>query len=167
MMQSVHLARRVLALERANVSQRRQMESLDARAKTLTDELTSANKLIEDSQQPYAYIIQTVKIKDDEVIDECDRSRVDASLALKTFFFCLWSFFPSYPSYPIIFFLLCLLPFSSFSPLSPQFYHCPLFHLPLTPDKKSTGTRRDPIARRGPSDQGARSSAKNPSGNVR
>ena len=67
MMQSVHLARRVLALERANVSQRRQMEALESRSTTLAEELADANKLLEDSQQPYGYILQTVKIKDEEV----------------------------------------------------------------------------------------------------
>ena len=67
MMQSVHLARRVLALERANVSQRRTIEATENRAKTLAEELDKANKLMEDSQQPYGYIIQTVKIKDEEV----------------------------------------------------------------------------------------------------
>ena len=66
MMQSVHLARRVLALERANVSQRRQIEKGEARAKKLAEELANANKLIDDSQQPYGYILQTVRIKDDE-----------------------------------------------------------------------------------------------------
>ena len=67
MMQSVHLARRVLALERANVSQRRQIEAAEASAKTMAEELANSNKLIEDAQQPYGYILQTVKIKDEEV----------------------------------------------------------------------------------------------------
>jgi progesterone-induced-blocking factor 1 len=70
MMQSVHLARRVLALERANVSQRRTIEKSEERLKALTEELGRANAAIEQSQQPYGYLVQTVKLKDNEVGDE-------------------------------------------------------------------------------------------------
>lgn len=67
MMQSVHLARRVLALERANVSQRRTIEKSEERLKALTEELGRANAAIEQSQQPYGYLVQTVKLKDKEI----------------------------------------------------------------------------------------------------
>ncbi|XP_069000612.1 progesterone-induced-blocking factor 1 [Embiotoca jacksoni] len=62
--QSVHLARRVLQLERQNTSLRRELETHKSQAGQISEELLAANQLLEQTQQPYSYLIETVRQKD-------------------------------------------------------------------------------------------------------
>nr|XP_057914485.1 progesterone-induced-blocking factor 1 [Doryrhamphus excisus] len=65
--QSVHLARRVLQLERQNTSLRRDLERHQSQTGQISDELMAANQLLEQAQQPYSYLIETVRHKDGQI----------------------------------------------------------------------------------------------------
>ncbi|XP_070554404.1 progesterone-induced-blocking factor 1-like [Ptychodera flava] len=65
--QSVHLARRVLQLERMNTSLRREVESEKAKVTQIAEELANANNLLEQSQQPYNYLIDSIRLRDTQV----------------------------------------------------------------------------------------------------
>ncbi|KAM9808622.1 progesterone-induced-blocking factor 1 [Syngnathus typhle] len=65
--QSVHLARRVLQLERQNTSLRRDLEKHQSQTGQISEELLAAQRLLEQTQQPYSYLIETVRRKDGEI----------------------------------------------------------------------------------------------------
>ncbi|XP_057703771.1 progesterone-induced-blocking factor 1 isoform X2 [Corythoichthys intestinalis] len=65
--QSVHLARRVLQLERQNTSLRRDLEKHQSQTGQISEELLAANQLLEQTQQPYSYLIETVRHKDGQI----------------------------------------------------------------------------------------------------
>ncbi|XP_006784053.1 progesterone-induced-blocking factor 1 [Neolamprologus brichardi] len=65
--QSVHLARRVLQLERQNTSLRRDLESHKSQTGQISEELLAANQLLQQTQQPYSYLIETVRQKDAQI----------------------------------------------------------------------------------------------------
>ncbi|XP_056148103.1 progesterone-induced-blocking factor 1 [Lampris incognitus] len=65
--QSVHLARRVLQLERLNTSLRRELERYNTQTGQISEELTAANRLLEQTQQPYSYLIETVRQRDAQI----------------------------------------------------------------------------------------------------
>ncbi|XP_072513754.1 progesterone-induced-blocking factor 1 [Salminus brasiliensis] len=65
--QSVHLARRVLQLEKQNTMLRRDLERRSARVEQVTEELQTTNQLLQQSQQPYSYLIETVRQRDTRI----------------------------------------------------------------------------------------------------
>ncbi|XP_077469219.1 progesterone-induced-blocking factor 1 isoform X1 [Stigmatopora argus] len=65
--QSVHLARRVLQLERENTSVRRDLEKHQSQTGQISEELSAANQLLEQTQQPYRYLVETVRHKDGQI----------------------------------------------------------------------------------------------------
>ncbi|XP_024916527.1 progesterone-induced-blocking factor 1 isoform X2 [Cynoglossus semilaevis] len=65
--QSVHLARRVLQLERQNTSLRRELETHKSQAGQVSDELSAASRLLELTQQPHSYLIETVRQRDAQI----------------------------------------------------------------------------------------------------
>lgn len=65
--QSVHLARRVLQLERQNTSLRRELESHKSQTGQISEELLAANQLLQQTQQPYSYLIETVRQRDAQI----------------------------------------------------------------------------------------------------
>lgn len=66
MQQSVHLARRVLQLERANTSLRNEMEREKKKKDLLGKELSKATSLLNEAQQPYNYLIESVRARDSQ-----------------------------------------------------------------------------------------------------
>ncbi|XP_031556074.1 progesterone-induced-blocking factor 1-like, partial [Actinia tenebrosa] len=66
MQQSVHLARRVLQLERANTSLRNELDRESQKKDQLAEELHSATSLLNEAQQPYNYLIESIKTRDDQ-----------------------------------------------------------------------------------------------------
>lgn len=64
MQQSVHLARRVLQLERANTSLRDDMEREKKKKDLLGKELSKATSLLNEAQQPYNYLIESIRARD-------------------------------------------------------------------------------------------------------
>ena len=65
--QSVHLARRVLQLEKQNTHLRRYLEKQSTQTGKVSKELEAANQLIQQAQQPYSYLIETVKQRDCQI----------------------------------------------------------------------------------------------------
>uniref|UniRef100_A0A3B4BKZ8 Uncharacterized protein n=1 Tax=Periophthalmus magnuspinnatus TaxID=409849 RepID=A0A3B4BKZ8_9GOBI len=65
--QSVHLARRVLQLERQNTALRRELDAKGAQAGQVSQELLAANQLLQQTQQPYSYLIETVKQREAQI----------------------------------------------------------------------------------------------------
>uniref|UniRef100_A0A8B9KUG9 Progesterone immunomodulatory binding factor 1 n=1 Tax=Astyanax mexicanus TaxID=7994 RepID=A0A8B9KUG9_ASTMX len=65
--QSVHLARRVLQLEKQNTMLRRDLERRSAHVDQVTEELQTTNQLLQQSQQPYSYLIETVRQRDTRI----------------------------------------------------------------------------------------------------
>uniref|UniRef100_A0AAX7U0D1 Progesterone immunomodulatory binding factor 1 n=1 Tax=Astatotilapia calliptera TaxID=8154 RepID=A0AAX7U0D1_ASTCA len=65
--QSVHLARRVLQLERQNTSLRRELESHKSQTGQISEQLLAANQLLQQTQQPYSYLIETVRQRDAQI----------------------------------------------------------------------------------------------------
>ncbi|CAL8299155.1 unnamed protein product [Merluccius merluccius] len=65
--QSVHLARRVLQLERQNTSLRREVERHTTQTGHISEELSAANRLLQQTQQPYSYLIETVRQRDAQI----------------------------------------------------------------------------------------------------
>ncbi|XP_015769727.1 PREDICTED: progesterone-induced-blocking factor 1-like [Acropora digitifera] len=64
MQQSVQLARRVLHLERANTSLRNEMERDKKKKDLLGKELSKATSLLNEAQQPYNYLIESIRSRD-------------------------------------------------------------------------------------------------------
>ncbi|XP_076467958.1 progesterone-induced-blocking factor 1-like [Babylonia areolata] len=67
MQQSVQLARRVLELERANTSLRKEVDREKSRTQQLTEELESSTSLLGQTQQPYSYLIESIRVRDGQV----------------------------------------------------------------------------------------------------
>ncbi|KAM6916115.1 progesterone-induced-blocking factor 1 [Xenentodon cancila] len=65
--QSVHLARRVLQLERQNTSLRRELERHQSQTGQISEELSAANQLLQQTQQPYSYLVETVRQRDAQI----------------------------------------------------------------------------------------------------
>lgn len=65
--QSVHLARRVLQLEKANTSLRKEVDRGMTKNRQLGEEVKSANKLLDQSQQPYHYLVESVRVRDSQI----------------------------------------------------------------------------------------------------
>ncbi|XP_056904386.1 progesterone-induced-blocking factor 1 isoform X1 [Takifugu flavidus] len=65
--QSVHLARRVLQLERQNTSLRRELDSHRLKSEQASEQLSAANQLLEQTQQPYSYLVESVKQRDAQI----------------------------------------------------------------------------------------------------
>ncbi|XP_048090404.1 progesterone-induced-blocking factor 1 isoform X1 [Alosa alosa] len=83
--QSVQLARRVLQLEKQNTYLRRDFEKQSTHTDKVTKELEAANQLLEQAQQPYSYLIETVKQRDGQIqkLKERVSSLEEESSALK------------------------------------------------------------------------------------
>eukprot|EP00057_Strongylocentrotus_purpuratus_P033656 XP_792266.3 PREDICTED: progesterone-induced-blocking factor 1 isoform X1 [Strongylocentrotus purpuratus] len=64
---SVHLARRVLSIERMNTSLKRDLERGETKIHQLGEELSNATSLLNQAQQPYNYLIDSIKSKDQQI----------------------------------------------------------------------------------------------------
>ncbi|XP_062569108.1 progesterone-induced-blocking factor 1-like [Saccostrea cucullata] len=65
--QSVHLARRVLALEKINTQLRQDLEREKTKIKQLAEELKSSNSILDQAQQPYNYLIDSIRQRDAQI----------------------------------------------------------------------------------------------------
>ncbi|XP_011368083.1 progesterone-induced-blocking factor 1 isoform X1 [Pteropus vampyrus] len=65
--QSVHLARRVLQLEKQNSSVLKDLEHQKDQVTQLSQELDRANSLLNQTQQPYSYLIESVRQRDSKI----------------------------------------------------------------------------------------------------
>ncbi|XP_078737329.1 progesterone-induced-blocking factor 1 isoform X1 [Lampetra fluviatilis] len=72
--QSVHLARRILALEKQNTLLRKDLESHQQQAQAIAKELESANSLLSGVQQPHAYLVERLRERDHQLRDLADRA---------------------------------------------------------------------------------------------
>ncbi|KAM7385437.1 hypothetical protein PAMP_001520 [Pampus punctatissimus] len=83
--QSVHLARRVLQLERQNTSLRRELDTHKSQTEQISGELLAANQLLQQAQQPYNYLIETVRKRDTQIntLKECITSLEDDVRSLR------------------------------------------------------------------------------------
>ncbi|XP_059676280.1 progesterone-induced-blocking factor 1 [Gavia stellata] len=66
--QSVHLARRLLQLEKQNSLLVKDLEHQKERVTQISQELDRANSLLSQVQQPYKYLIETVQQRDSQII---------------------------------------------------------------------------------------------------
>ncbi|XP_032219897.2 progesterone-induced-blocking factor 1 isoform X1 [Nematostella vectensis] len=66
MQQSVHLARRVLQLERANTSLKNELDRETKKRDHLAQELGNATTLLNEAQQPYNYLIESIRTRDQQ-----------------------------------------------------------------------------------------------------
>ncbi|XP_073651392.1 progesterone-induced-blocking factor 1 isoform X2 [Tursiops truncatus] len=71
--QSVHLARRVLQLEKRNSMVLKDLEHQKNQVTQLSQELDRANSLLNQTQQPYRYLIESVRQRDSKIdsLKEC------------------------------------------------------------------------------------------------
>ncbi|XP_025087793.1 progesterone-induced-blocking factor 1-like [Pomacea canaliculata] len=67
MQHSVQLARRVLQLEKANTSLRHEVQREQNKVKQLGDELKSANAVLDQAQQPYSYLIESIRVREVQI----------------------------------------------------------------------------------------------------
>ncbi|XP_033100257.1 progesterone-induced-blocking factor 1-like [Anneissia japonica] len=65
--QSVHLARRVLNLERINTSLRKELDQSKTKLSQLGNELSNATSLLDQAQQPYHYLIESIRTRDSQI----------------------------------------------------------------------------------------------------
>lgn len=65
--QSVHLARRVLQLEKQNSLILKDLEHQKKEVRQLSQELDRANSLLNQTQQPYRYLIESVRQRDSKI----------------------------------------------------------------------------------------------------
>ncbi|KAJ8297810.1 hypothetical protein KUTeg_024341, partial [Tegillarca granosa] len=65
--QSVHLARRVLQLEKINTGCRQDLERERNKIKQLAEELKNSNSLLDQAQQPYNYLIESIRQRDGQL----------------------------------------------------------------------------------------------------
>lgn len=65
--QSVHLARRVLQLEKQNSLILKDLEHQKDQVKQLSQELDRANSLLNQTQQPYRYLVESVQQRDSKI----------------------------------------------------------------------------------------------------
>ncbi|NXC06625.1 PIBF1 factor, partial [Orthonyx spaldingii] len=66
--QSVHLARRLLQLEKQNSLLVKDLEHQKEQVTQISQELDRANSLLNQAQQPYKYLIETVQQRDSQII---------------------------------------------------------------------------------------------------
>uniref|UniRef100_A0A8C7N508 Progesterone immunomodulatory binding factor 1 n=1 Tax=Oncorhynchus kisutch TaxID=8019 RepID=A0A8C7N508_ONCKI len=71
--QSVHLARRLLQLEKQNTLLRRDLETRNTHTGQISEELEAANRLLQQAQQPYSYLIDTVRQRDTQILSLRER----------------------------------------------------------------------------------------------
>lgn len=71
--QSVHLARRLLQLEKQNTLLRRDLEKRNTHTGQISEELEAANHLLQQAQQPYSYLIDTVRQRDTQILSLRER----------------------------------------------------------------------------------------------
>ncbi|XP_038055854.1 progesterone-induced-blocking factor 1-like [Patiria miniata] len=64
---SVHLARRVLQLERINTSMKKELDNNKTQMHQLGEELSSATSLLDQAQQPYNYLIESIRGRDGQI----------------------------------------------------------------------------------------------------
>ncbi|KAJ1115363.1 hypothetical protein NDU88_003587 [Pleurodeles waltl] len=65
--QSVHLARRLLQLEKQNSLLVKDLEQQRGQAAQISQELDKANSLLNEAQQPYRYLIESVRQRDTQI----------------------------------------------------------------------------------------------------
>lgn len=76
---SVHLAKRVIQLEQANTSLRAELERERKKQVDTRHDLDNANRILDQAQQPYDFLINTVRNKDgqlkkvQETIDQLEK----------------------------------------------------------------------------------------------
>ncbi|KAJ8028167.1 Progesterone-induced-blocking factor 1 [Holothuria leucospilota] len=64
---SVHLARRVLHLEKLNTSFKKELGTKKEQLQQLGEELSNATSLLDQAQQPYNYLIDTIRNRDQQI----------------------------------------------------------------------------------------------------
>ncbi len=64
---SVHLARRVLQLERINTSLKKELDNSKTQMHQLGEELSGASSLLDQAQQPYNYLIESIRSRDKQI----------------------------------------------------------------------------------------------------
>ncbi|XP_076799951.1 progesterone-induced-blocking factor 1-like [Clavelina lepadiformis] len=74
MKQSVHLARRVLQLEKINTTLHADIQRREEEMQQMGDKLANTNKLLDETRQPYSYLIESMRKRDEEL--EAQRSHV-------------------------------------------------------------------------------------------
>ncbi|KAH9519887.1 Progesterone-induced-blocking factor 1 [Bulinus truncatus] len=67
MQQSVHLARRVLQVEKTNTGLRKEVDDYKNQINSLVKQVETTNSLLDQTQQPYSYLIQSVKSREDQI----------------------------------------------------------------------------------------------------
>uniref|UniRef100_F6VHE0 Progesterone immunomodulatory binding factor 1 n=1 Tax=Ciona intestinalis TaxID=7719 RepID=F6VHE0_CIOIN len=67
MKQSVQLARRVLRLEKINTSLQSDIQRREEETKQMAIKLSNSNRLLEESKQPYSFLIESMRRRDEEV----------------------------------------------------------------------------------------------------
>ncbi|EDV25416.1 uncharacterized protein TRIADDRAFT_23663 [Trichoplax adhaerens] len=65
--QSVHLARRILKLEKDNTKLKQDLQNYQIKNEQLSDEVANSTKLLNDAQQPYNYLIESIKTRDQQI----------------------------------------------------------------------------------------------------
>ncbi|XP_012943699.1 progesterone-induced-blocking factor 1 [Aplysia californica] len=76
MQQSVHLARRVLQLEKTNTSLRQELQEHKSKADQLVKEVENTNNLLDQSQQPYGYLINSIRVRDGQLQQQAGHIQV-------------------------------------------------------------------------------------------
>uniref|UniRef100_H2YHU6 Progesterone immunomodulatory binding factor 1 n=1 Tax=Ciona savignyi TaxID=51511 RepID=H2YHU6_CIOSA len=67
MKQSVQLARRVLNLEKINTSLQADIQRREEQTKQMATQLSNSNRLLEESKQPYSFLIESMRKRDYEI----------------------------------------------------------------------------------------------------
>ncbi|KAH3849855.1 hypothetical protein DPMN_092259 [Dreissena polymorpha] len=70
--QSVHLARRVLQLEKINTSLRQEIDREKKKIVQLAEEVKSTNSILDQAQQPYNYLIESMRTRDSQISKQKD-----------------------------------------------------------------------------------------------
>ncbi|KAL4235445.1 Progesterone-induced-blocking factor 1 [Mactra antiquata] len=65
--QSVHLARRVLQLEKINTLQKQDIDREKKKVQQLAEEVKNSNSLLDQAQQPYNYLIESMRTRDTQI----------------------------------------------------------------------------------------------------
>ncbi|XP_005113606.3 progesterone-induced-blocking factor 1-like, partial [Aplysia californica] len=72
----VHLARRVLQLEKTNTSLRQELQEHKSKADQLVKEVENTNNLLDQSQQPYGYLINSIRVRDGQLQQQAGHIQV-------------------------------------------------------------------------------------------
>lgn len=70
--QSVHLARRVLQLEKINSHLKKDVDTEKVKIKQLAEELKNSNSILDQAQQPYNYLIESIRQRDNQILKQKD-----------------------------------------------------------------------------------------------